>query len=464
MPTVETLIPQAGQADAEGLRAFDADLLAEYVTDPAHPWWRRRPCVLALAGRVPEHRVAGLIARVHDPRDVAEVRIALLDLLADRTELLPWLGHPDRRQEDSYGMSEAILKARGLLGDRSATGELTTLAASPWSRTRALGEAGLDALVARYGAGAVLSDVGDERPEDRAFRVRMRHRAGADVVDALADPDRAVAYLAQSLLTDPDRLRGHLDEAPTTEAKLWTAYALHRLTGDTAETRAIHASLGRPRVEVTGLDEELRSAIVQEYGRYCQERSDPRWRIEAICAGPPVPPDEENGSAAPRPRSPRRAWHRGPRSPAGSTTGRAAAPITSSASAGAGRRTTGTGARSSSAPWAGSSPPTNRSPPPVPRWRRRTSAGSRRKPGRSGSPTCASTTSATASPWTSPPCSSTGRTDAPARPGPRRAGLRRTVAQAAVQCGSRPLWASARSKTDADPGTATSSAKPSYCR
>ncbi|MFB6501149.1 MULTISPECIES: hypothetical protein [unclassified Streptomyces] len=293
MPTVETLIPKAGQADAEGLRAFDADGLAEYVADPAHPWWRRRPCVLALAGRVPEHRVAGLIARVHDPRDVAEVRIALLDLLADRTELLPWLGHPDRRQEGSYGMPEAILKARGLLGDRSAAGGLTTLAASPWRRWRAVGEAGLDALVARYGAGAVLSDVGDARPEDRAFRVRMRHRAGADVSDALADPDRAVAYLAQSLLTDPDRLRGHLDEAPTTEAKLWTAYALHRLTGDAAETRAIHASLGRPRVEVAGLDEELRTAIVQEYGQHCEERSDPRWRIEAVCAGPPVPPDED---------------------------------------------------------------------------------------------------------------------------------------------------------------------------
>ena len=182
MPTVETLIPKAGQADAEGLRAFDADGLAEYVADPAHPWWRRRPCVLALAGRVPEHRVAGLIARVHDPRDVAEVRIALLDLLADRTELLPWLGHPDRRQEGSYGMPEAILKARGLLGDRSAAGALTTLAASPWRRWRAVGEAGLDALVARYGAGAVLSDVGDARPEVRGALAAVHPGQGGEEV------------------------------------------------------------------------------------------------------------------------------------------------------------------------------------------------------------------------------------------------------------------------------------------
>lgn len=249
--------------------------------------------MVALAGRVPEHCVAGLIACVHDPGDMDEVRIALLDLLADRAELLPWLRHEDRRQKSSYGMPEAILKARGLLGDRSAVGELATLAAEPWPRLRAIGEAGLDALVARHGTAAVLADVGDARPEDRAFRVRMRHRAYQDVTDALADPDRAVAYLAQSLLTDPDRIRGCLDEAPTAEAKLWAAYALHRLTGDTAETRAIHDSLGRPRVEVDGLDEELRGVILQEYGHDCEERSDPRWRVEAICAEPPAEPDED---------------------------------------------------------------------------------------------------------------------------------------------------------------------------
>ncbi|MFB6816552.1 hypothetical protein ACFCV8_18630 [Streptomyces sp. NPDC056347] len=293
MFSIETLVPEAGRVDAEGLRAFDADALAAYVADPAHPWWRRRPCVQALAGRVPERRVAALVARVHDAQDVAEVRIALLELLADRAELLGWLRHPDRRQDTSYGMPEAILKARGLLGDRTAAGELATLAAEPWPRMRATGEAGLDALVARYGARAVLSDVGDARPEDRVFRVRMRHRAGQDVTDALADPDPSVAHLAQSLLTDPDRLRARLRGAPTIEAKLWAAYALHRLTGDAAETRAIHASLGGPRVEVAGLDDELRAAIVQEYGHHCEERSDPRWRVEAICTQPPARSDED---------------------------------------------------------------------------------------------------------------------------------------------------------------------------
>ncbi|MFD8968182.1 hypothetical protein ACFV0C_24860 [Streptomyces sp. NPDC059568] len=200
----------------------------------------------ARAGRAGAGAVCrGLIARVCDLGDVAEVRIALLDLLAGRAELLPWLKQEDRQHERSYGVPEAILKARGMLGDRSAARELATLAASPWPRWRAVGGAGLDALVTRYGVEAVLVGRGDVRPEDRVFGVRMRHRSGADVTEALADPDRGVAHLTQSLLSDPYRLRGYLGEAPTTEAKLWTAYAPHRLTGDTAETRAIYDTQGR---------------------------------------------------------------------------------------------------------------------------------------------------------------------------------------------------------------------------
>ncbi|MFF7200566.1 hypothetical protein [Streptomyces sp. NPDC008141] len=223
MRDIEALIPQAGREDAAALREFDADALARYVADRAHPWWRRRPCALALAGRVPEARVPALLARVRDCGDVGEVRRALLDVLADRDELLPWLRHEDRRTEKSYGMPEAFLLARGRLGDRTAVQELATLAADPWPRNQALGEAGLDALTDRFGLDAVLAGLGDARPEDRAFRVRMRARAGEDVTDALADPDRLVAHLAQSLADDADRLRLYLDEAPTTDAKLWAA-------------------------------------------------------------------------------------------------------------------------------------------------------------------------------------------------------------------------------------------------
>ncbi|MFD7783903.1 hypothetical protein ACFV4Q_12520 [Streptomyces nojiriensis] len=289
--TIKKLSPEPGRTDTAGLRAFDADALARCAADAAQPWWRRRACAEALAGRVPERRVARLIACVQDTGDVSEVRIALLGLLADRPELLPWLRHDDRQRDGAYGMAGAVLGARGALGDLTAAGALATLAFGPWRREREAGEAGLDALAARHGFQAVLAELDGARPEDRSTGIRLRHHAGEDVTDALADPDRAVAYRAQEFLTDPERLRGYLAGAPTEEARLWAVYALHRLTDDTAETRRLYGELGRPRVEVAGLDEELRAAIVREYGQWAEERSDPRWRIEAVCAQPPAASD-----------------------------------------------------------------------------------------------------------------------------------------------------------------------------
>ncbi|MFD3555335.1 hypothetical protein ACFWWA_25035 [Streptomyces goshikiensis] len=289
--TITMLCPEAGRTDTAGLRGFDADALVECVADVAQPWWRRRACAEALAGRVPERGAGALIACVRNTGDVSEVRIALLRLLADRAELLPWLRHEDRQQDSAYGMAEAFLKARGTLGDLTAAGALATLAFSPWRHRRETGEAGLDELVERYGSGTVLAELGGARPEDRSIGVRLRERAGEDVTDALADPDPGVAYRAQALLNDLERLRGYLAQAPTEQAKLWAVYALHRLTGDVAETRTLYEELGRPRVEVAGLDEELRAAIVHEYGQWCEERSDPRWRIEALCTEPPTAAD-----------------------------------------------------------------------------------------------------------------------------------------------------------------------------
>ena len=89
------------------------------------------------------------------------------------------------------------------------------------------------------------------------------------------------------------RVSAYLAQAPSVDAKLWAAYALHRLTGDVAQTRAVYEALGRPRVEVDGLEEEIRRAIVHEYGHECEKQSDPRWRVEALCTEPPQPPDEE---------------------------------------------------------------------------------------------------------------------------------------------------------------------------
>ena len=292
MGTFEALIPTDRRADVAGLREVDADELARYVIDPAHLWLRRRHCVVALAGRVPSTRVPELIDRIRDRDDVSEVRVALLDILGDRGELLPWLRQVDLETE-KYGVAEAILKARGVLGDRTAARELATLAFNPWPHRRVFGEAGLDALVARYGIDAIIADLGDARPEDRALRVRMRHRTGGDVIETFADPDVGVAHLAHSLADDEDELRAYLRRAPTTDAKLWAACSLYRLAGNLSEIRAIYDSLGRPRVEIDGLDEEIRGAILRRYTRGCQDRTDPRWRVEAICLELSLPTNEE---------------------------------------------------------------------------------------------------------------------------------------------------------------------------
>lgn len=285
------LIPERGQPDTVALNAHDPDSLTRYVLDTGNAWWRRRICVDALAGRVPETLVPGLVDRIRDEKETAEVRIAILDLLAGRMELLPWLREMERRGDGSYGVAEAALKARGLLGDRTAAPGLSTLAASPWQRWREIGEAGLDGLVEHHGVDAILAELGEDRPEDRRFALRTCHRAGRDVTPYLADPDRGVAHFAQSLAADPDRLRVFLNEAPAPEAAVRAACALHQLTEDTAETRRIDERLGSPRTEVDGLDEELRRAIVHEYAPWYERQSDPRWLLEALCTEPPGLPE-----------------------------------------------------------------------------------------------------------------------------------------------------------------------------
>ncbi|MDQ8708347.1 hypothetical protein RCO28_38705 [Streptomyces sp. LHD-70] len=285
MHPITSSVPPGVRSEAELLRGEDAEELALFALDRGNAWWRRRYCVLAIEGRVPEHLVDDLIARIRDPEETGEIRLALLEVLAERRELLDWLRGQDWQNEKRYRLGPAILRARGLLGDLTAARDLVTLAGGSWESTA--GEDGLDALVERYGRAAVLAETEEDRPEYRRFALRMRHRSGQDVTAALADPDRRVAHLASTLVTDPDRIRAWIPGAPTTESVLWATWALHRLTGDGAETLALDERLGRPRVEVPGLDEELRRAVVHQYVPRCHPMSDPRWRVEALCTAPP---------------------------------------------------------------------------------------------------------------------------------------------------------------------------------
>jgi hypothetical protein len=181
--------------------------------------------------------------------------------------------------------------------DHRAVTEAVHLAASPWRHEAPRGREALAALVERHGREAVLAAIGDESPEARICQLDLRAAAGEDVTYGLADHDHAVAFTAQSLIGDENRLRAYIaDEAPTDDAKLWAAYRLFLLVenGD-EEIRAIYDALGRPRVEVPGLDEDIRRAIVHDYGGiYCQRGTDPRWRIEMFCTEPPAPVNEDS--------------------------------------------------------------------------------------------------------------------------------------------------------------------------
>ena len=220
MSAIDAAIPEAGKHDDAKLAAIDADTLARYVIEQANPWWRRRPCALALRGRVPPPRLAALCDRIQDPADISEVRIALLDVLGDRVELLPWL--QTQGPEQRYGVYEQILLARARLGDLSAASELSTIASSLWGHRSRIGREALDLLVERHVCGAVEAQLSVERPQDRAFVNRMRARDRADLTSALADGDIGVAHEAVELMLglgvpDDDHLLDHVVTGPTIE-------------------------------------------------------------------------------------------------------------------------------------------------------------------------------------------------------------------------------------------------------
>ncbi|MFJ8434678.1 hypothetical protein ACIQ9P_25600 [Kitasatospora sp. NPDC094019] len=78
------------------------------------------------------------------------------------------------------------------------------------------------------------------------------------------------------------------DAAPrSVRARLRAALEL----GDHGELRSLYERLGRPRVEVPGLAENVRAAVVHAYAPVCGPHSDPRWRTEALCTEPPAPVD-----------------------------------------------------------------------------------------------------------------------------------------------------------------------------
>lgn len=291
MSKIDAAIQEAGKPDATKLAAIDADTLARYVLDTTHPWWRRRPCIHALRGRMPEEHVGDLLARIRDPGDVAEIRIALLEQLGGRLELLPYLQTVTK--DAPYAIYENALAARGRAGDLTAAPELALCAAGTWMARVQHGEQGLDALIDRHGAAAVEHAVGTATVEARIFANRVRGRERGDLTAALADPEigvarRAVELIIKTGVPDDDHLLDHVVTGPTVEARLWASYALHRRGRD---VRELWEALESPRIAVPGLPEEMRAAILREYPG--ELATDPRWLLERVCAPGPTPPAEE---------------------------------------------------------------------------------------------------------------------------------------------------------------------------
>ncbi|PCC68601.1 hypothetical protein SAMN02745121_05275 [Nannocystis exedens] len=298
-----------------------ADVLLDLVCDLREPWWRRRPCALALRGRVPPAGVPRLLARVCDVKDVAEVRRAILEALADAElgphagELLAWL-RAAREPEVGHDMLPAILHARARLGDASAAAPLAELAADPWTHRRTAGEAAVDALIAAVGLDAVLAalEAADlpalaftaATPARRLLGVRLLDRSGGDIVPALADADVIVARQAHLLLVGSSRPDDALwavvaahgpaaaawtsDECPRGPAGacMWALCVLHARGRDIGDA---WRALGSPRVSLPIVPEDVRRAIVAEYAPG-QRQTDPRWLLEAAVGQPFVPPDE----------------------------------------------------------------------------------------------------------------------------------------------------------------------------
>lgn len=305
------------------LAAASTTPLAEIAADPGEPWWRRRPCALALRGRVPVERAAALFARASDPKDVAEVRRALLEALAESPAavrsipLLSWL-RAQEGHEQPYGMDEAILAARARLGDGTAVPVLATLAYDPWTHRRTVGEAAIDLLVEAHGLETLVRALGvssleelafaGRRPEDRLLGMRLAHRRGLPIDAALADDDVAVARAAWERMIDGS---GASDAALLARAAAGrdaaaACHSLERPKGAAAgclwalctlaqrghDVRGWWRELGPPRVPYDGVPQDVRLAILREYVPG-QRQTDPRLLLEAACVELPPAPDED---------------------------------------------------------------------------------------------------------------------------------------------------------------------------
>ncbi|MFK7992446.1 MAG: hypothetical protein AB8I08_40870 [Sandaracinaceae bacterium] len=141
------------------------------------------------------------------------------------SESLRWLREQANRQL-AYGVNDAVLQARGRVGDVCAAEAIAEQVFSPWRHRHQAGKDAMQALVDARGVAAVAGQLGKEaeswsdllvvgrQPASRfASLVMASVMPAEDCLAALADADVAVAHAAHERLgnTDADALWAFAD-------------------------------------------------------------------------------------------------------------------------------------------------------------------------------------------------------------------------------------------------------------
>lgn len=287
--------------------------------------------------------------RVADPKDTTELRVALLDALAStwgamepahearRARALGWL-RACTPESSPYGLHEAVVRARGQLGDLEAADALAELSYDPWRHRALAGEEGVAALVGVHGLEAVLTRWGADdlaqmmrrAPQARARHLAVRLCEGTGALVGLApEADHTEALLLA--LEDPapavaDRARHALRARAVSADVLWAFADVRRdavvravaeappppLVGpaaaavsalvllhdraaiadhDRSEDGAVQKrdaelydwlmETGQPIVPLPSIPERVRHAVLREY-LPGQRETDPRFLLEGI--------------------------------------------------------------------------------------------------------------------------------------------------------------------------------------
>ncbi|GAB3407934.1 hypothetical protein [Flindersiella endophytica] len=305
--TSDVRIPPEAERE---LAAMPADALCDLVLDRDEPWWRRRLCVRALAGRVPAGRAGDLLACVQDAKVTTEVRIELLDVLSTEDSphadaLLGWLRAKEGVPQP-YRFEPALLHARAQLGDLTVAAAVVELEGDAWPHIRRTGTSAVDTLIEVCGMEAVLSELGvastralvthGRTAAARVTGIRLCWENREDFTAALADDSFAVARAAYDLLAtyepDEENSREHELHAMVEQRLPGHQWALAILARRGHDIEPQWEALGRPRVELPGVPADVREAILREYAPG-QRDTDPRWLLEAAC----LPPRPEPGEA-----------------------------------------------------------------------------------------------------------------------------------------------------------------------